>query len=61
MFDHDVKRRAFGEAEHRLARFQGFDLRHQHVFFKVDLLEALFQGELRSSERFQFPLLTRVP
>lgn len=60
MLDYEVKRRPIRQPKDRLPGFQRLDFRQQHILFKVDLLEPLFQGELRAAEGFQFPLLPRI-
>ena len=56
----DVKRGAIFEAEDGASGLQGFDFRHEDVFFKVDALEALLEGELGAADGFEFSFLPTV-
>ena len=60
MLHNDVKRGAIFEAKDRAASLQGFDFRHKDVFFKVDALEALLEGELGTADGFELPFLPTV-
>ncbi len=60
MLHYDVKRGTIFEAKDRASGLQGFDFRHEDVFFKVDALEALLEGELSTADGFELPFLPTV-
>jgi hypothetical protein len=60
MFDLDVKRRAFGQAEDRLTGLQRLDFREQKVFRPVDVLNCLLESKLRPSNGLQLLFLPTV-